>query len=43
MEPYIFINVIFLIHKKMSPQKTMWAPFIVFRPMDKFELIDQFN
>jgi hypothetical protein len=27
----------------MSPQKTMWAPFIVFRPMDKFELINLIN
>lgn len=27
----------------MSPQKTMRAPFIVFRPMDKFELINLIN
>jgi len=27
----------------MSPQKTMWAPLIVFRPMDKFELINLIN
>jgi hypothetical protein len=27
----------------MSPQKIMWAPLIVFRPMDKFELINLIN
>ncbi len=27
----------------MSPQKTMWVPFIVFRPMDKFESINLIN
>jgi hypothetical protein len=27
----------------MSPRKTMWAPLIVFRPMDKFELINLIN